>query len=127
MIDTELHAQKCREYLSSFVEAQKVMLSLDTDVALFKLNLIYDQLLKYINQTELKLRQIDRKHPQYILERQLFLMNRFISEFIEDLQGFTNKNPEQVIRLFERHHLFKKVMLKHISDLTNDGKSNSAV
>ncbi|MGD9900558.1 MAG: hypothetical protein AB7T22_15640 [Calditrichaceae bacterium] len=120
MIDTASHAQKCRQLLSSFGEAQKVMLYLETEDALYKLDLIYNDLLKYISQAELKLINADRKHSQFIFKRQLVLIKRFITEFINDLPGFAEKNPEQVIRLFERHHLFKKVMLKHISDLSDD-------
>lgn len=122
MIDKKLHAAKCQKLLSSLGEAQNAMLSLETDNAMHKLTEIYDRLGNYITQMELKLSNTDRNHSHYIFWRQLGLMKRFMLEFKDDLPEFLKKNPEQVIRMFERHHLFKKVMLKHISDLTDETK-----
>ena len=116
----EIHDLYCRRFLHHFEEAQEKMLNLLYLDSAREFELLYDcfnrECEKGIHQIIDKLS--DQKEA-LLLTGQLQKICQYIREFSDTAKNLQDKKlkPSKIITHFEEQHQFKKILIRHVTDL----------
>ncbi len=113
------HYGVSRQFLKEFESHQLNMLRFHVDESLLPMKRILRDFLEHNKKQNENIGKVDNKSAYFIIKKRLDLMIMHIANILSLLENIdkNEKDPYEIIRIFDKQHIFKKVLLSHIEDL----------
>lgn len=108
-----------RRFLEDFEVYQLKMLRFDLNDSLLPMKKIFNNYLEIIKNLEVQLGKVEIKSPYFIIKKRIKLLIMHIEMILPLLEDvdISKKDPFEIIRIFDKQHIFKKVLFSHLEDL----------
>jgi hypothetical protein len=113
------HYQICRQFLKDFESYQLDMLYFHLDRSILPMKRILASFKLHNKKMNKTLGNVDSKSLNFIIKKRIDLIVMHIEiilRLLEDVD-INEKDPFEIIRIFDKQHIFKKVLLSHLEDI----------
>jgi hypothetical protein len=115
------YLSQCRQLLQAFEQTQSIMLRLDFVNAYKEFTIEISEFNNLLEEMKIVLteRKFADNRQQYLYIKQIQRLQTFLKEMqglIKNLTAQPEYEIKKIIFIFDRQHLFKNILRKHISD-----------